>query len=241
MSVVSENHVIDLLPGYVLDVLTDEETNQVVEHLAACPSCQHEYHSLQAVAEDLPLALAQSTPSARVKANLMQAIHARQRTVLPVSQPSFGQKLVGVLRLRLPALGLALILLLALGNALLLRQLSLSQSATTSMKVVALSNTAAAPQAVGTLIMDVKGDFGTLVVDNFAVLDNSQQYQVWLTRDGERVSAGVFSVNPAGYASLQISSPAPLIQYNSIGITIEPYGGSPAPTGAKVMDGNIPR
>ena len=57
---------------------------------------------------------------------------------------------------------------------------------------------------MGTMIMDQKGDYGTLVVDKLAVLDSNQQYQVWLIKDGQRISGGVFSVNHDGYASLEI-------------------------------------
>ena len=34
------NHVIDLIPGYALDCLNEEEKLQVTEHLAQCASCQ---------------------------------------------------------------------------------------------------------------------------------------------------------------------------------------------------------
>jgi anti-sigma-K factor RskA len=107
------------------------------------------------------------------------------------------------------------------------------------MRVIALANTKDSPQAVGTLVTDQKGIYGTLVVDNLARLDSSHQYQVWLTQAGKRISGGVFSVNPDGYASLEILAPLPLIQYDEIGITIEPNGGSPGPTGAKVLGGAI--
>jgi anti-sigma-K factor RskA len=93
---------------------------------------------------------------------------------------------------------------------------------------------------MGTLVMDHQGDYGTLVVDKLAALDPSQQYQVWLLNGGNRTSGGVFSVNPDGYASLEIMAPKALSQYDSVGITVEPFGGSLAPTGLKVLGGTIP-
>jgi anti-sigma-K factor RskA len=241
MSVAFENHVIDMLPAYVLDALTDEETGQVAEHLATCQTCQAELARLQQVADDLPLALVQTAPSARVKDNLMGAIHARQPEVVPSTQPTTWQKLVGFFRMPLPAIGLALVVFLALGNLFLLRQLNLaSQQAKTPMRVVALANTQNSPSAMGTLVIDHQGDYGTLVVDKLAALDPSQQYQVWLLNGGNRTSGGVFSVNPDGYASLEIMAPKALSQYDSVGITVEPFGGSPGPTGLKVLGGPIP-
>jgi len=242
MSMVVDNHVIDWLPAYVLDALTDDETNQVAEHLAECQTCQAELACLQQVADELPLALAQTTPAPDVKVKLMGAILTRQVNPSITSQPiSFGQRLAGLLRMRLPALGLAVVAVLVLGNLLLWRQLTLNnQQTSTTMRVYALANTQNSPGAVGTLIMDPNGKYGTLVVDNLATLDSTKQYQVWLFKGTTRTSGGVFSVNPDGYGSLEILAPQPLVQYDSIGITIEPAGGSPSPIGAKVLGAELP-
>ena len=108
------------------------------------------------------------------------------------------------------------------------------------MHVLALAATSDTPQALGTLVIGQNGDYGSLVVDHLPTLDNDHQYQVWLSRNGERISAGLFSVNYEGYASLELQAPLPLILYDTIGITIEPSGGSPGPTGIKVLGGDIP-
>jgi anti-sigma-K factor RskA len=170
----------------------------------------------------------------------MGAIHSAQMKTRTPDRSPIWQRLESLLRGRLPALGLALIVVMALGNLLLFRQLNLAnQRSTSTMRVITLANTKDSPQAVGTLVTDQKGNYGTLVVDNLARLDSSRQYQVWLTQDGKCISGGVFSVNPDGYASLEILAPLPLIQYDAIGITIEPSGGSLGPTGAKVLGGAI--
>ena len=69
-------------------------------------------------------------------------------------------------------------------------------------------------------------------------LDDAQQYQLWLIRDGERTSGGVFSVSQSGYTAMQVYSREPLASFDAFGITIEPYGGSPGPTGDKVLGGD---
>ena len=241
MSKQVENHIIDLLPDYVLELLPDVEASHVSTHLAACRFCQGEFARLQQVADVLPLALSQTSPSPRVKRNLMGAIHSPQSKTSTSGETISWKNLAGILRMRLPALGMALILVLALSNLLLWRQFnSLNNPANTSMRVIALANTNDAPQAVGTLIMGQNGDYGTLVVDHLPVLDAEQRYQVWLIHDGERISSGLFSVNYEGYGSLELSAPLLLNQYDSIGITIEPRGGSPGPTGAKVLGSDLP-
>jgi anti-sigma-K factor RskA len=241
MSSEEVNHVHDVLPAFVLGILTDEEASHVVEHLAECDTCQTELTRLQQVADDLPLALSQTTPPTMVKEKLMQAIRSTQPEVIPVSQPSFWQRLASPLRTLAPVVGAAIIVVLAVVNLLLWRQLSFSnQQAVIPMQVIALANTQYAPGAQGTLIMNQPGDYGTLVVDKLAALDSGHQYQVWLIKDEQRLSGGLFSVNPEGYASLEIQTAKPLSQYDSVGITIEPFGGSPGPTGSKVLGGSIP-
>lgn len=242
MSADFENHVTDLLPAYVLDILTDEETSLVAEHLTGCQTCHAEYQQLRLVADEIPLALVQTAPPARVKDALMSSIHAHNLKPIPASRTISWQKLADILRLRLPALGVAFILVLSLGNLLLWRQLNqVNSQATSPMRVLALANTNDAPQALGTLVIGQNGDYGSLVVDHLQTLDNGQQYQVWLSRDGECISAGLFSVNYEGYASLELQAPHPLILYDTVSITIEPTGGSPGPTGIKVLRGEIPR
>ena len=241
MSLEDGNHVIESLPDYVLDLLTDAEADHVAKHLLDCQSCQVEYTRMQAITDDLPLALLQTSPPGKVKHNLMTAIHAGKTEAETSLRPSFWQNLAGTFRQRLPAWSLALILVLALGNLLLWRQVNPSSSQSgTPMLIIPLVNTSDAPLASGTLIMDQHGHYGTLVVDQLPALDADHQYQVWLNRPGERLSAGLLTVNYEGYGSLELSAPHALLQYDSLGITLEPFGGSPGPTGDKILGADIP-
>ena len=233
-------HAQEWLPAYALNILAEQETAQVAEHLASCPACRVDLHAYQAAADELPLALVQTAPRPELKNRLMRDIHSRQMKATGAAQPAFWQRWAVFFRRSAPAWGLALIVVLALGNWFLWRRLSqVNGRDITPMRVVALANTKDSPNAVGTLIMNQAGEYGTLVVDHLAALDAGHQYQVWLNRDGQRTSGGVFSVNPEGYASLEIAVPQPLSAYQAIGITIEPAGGSPGPTGAKVLGGVI--
>jgi len=64
------------------------------------------------------------------------------------------------------------------------------------MRIVMLTGTEAAPGVTGTIVISTAGESGTLVVDGLPSLDEARQYQLWLIRDGQRTSGGVFSVNP---------------------------------------------
>ncbi len=136
---------------------------------------------------------------------------------------------------------MALIVVLMVSNLVLLGQVSTLKSAggETALRVINLAGTSNAPQATGVIIMSKNGEQGTLVVDRLPALDPKHQYQLWLNKPGERDSGGVFSVDDAGYASLWVWSRDPLAEYTSFGITVEPAGGSPGPTGQKVLGGSL--
>ena len=104
-----------------------------------------------------------------------------------------------------------------------------------SFDVISLSSTASMPQAKGLIIVSGDGRYGTLVASDMEPLDETQQYQLWLIKDGKRTSGGVFSVSKSGYTALQVYSKEPLGSFDAFGITVEPYGGSPGPTGEKVL------
>ena len=235
-----DGHVAEWLPAYALSILTPEETSRVTEHLATCPACRAELRAYQSTADELPLALAQAAPRPELKDHLMREIRSRKAKSALTTHLTIWQQLAAFLRRSAPAWAMALIVVLALGNLFAWRRLSnLSGRNVIPMRVVALVSTKDSPQAIGTLVMNPSGEYGSLVVDQLAELDTGHQYQIWLIRDGRRISGGVFSVNPDGYASLELYAPLPLIQYQSIGITIEPAGGSPSPTGDKVLGGDL--
>lgn len=241
MSLEGETHVIDWLPSFVLDALTAEEMHQVSQHLALCPTCQVELARYQQVVDELPLAVAQTTPPPELKRKIMQSIHSQQPAsqVQPPSsaaQPTVRQKLASLFPRHLPAYGLALIIILVLGNLIVWRQLNLTtQKSSTPLRVVILANTKYSPGAEGTMVMNPNSQDFALVVDNLASLQPEQQYQIWLIKGAQHISAGVFSVDPNGYASLHIQAPMSLEQFDAIGVSVEPAGGSPQPTGPNVF------
>jgi anti-sigma-K factor RskA len=133
---------------------------------------------------------------------------------------------------------LLLVVLMAAGNVLLLRQVSNLRATAvhpSEMRLIRLKGTDAAPLASGYMIAFPGERDGSLTVDDVPALDAYHQYQVWLIDDGKRTSGGVFSVNDQGYGVLLITAEYPLDSYDGFGITIEPTGGSPGPTGKKVL------
>lgn len=234
----TEDHVLDSLPGYALNCLDEEELVSISEHLAGCETCQAHLHAYQAIVDQLPLALPQAEPPPRLKQQLMARIRPAE------IQPSRWQVFSNFMRRTAPVwgvVGLLLIVLLAAGGLLLWQRLNRLEAVTqpNQMQTIMLAGTQAAPKASGLIVLSLDGRHGTLVVDHLPVLDPAHEYQLWLIRDDRRASGAVFSVNKDGYGSVWVSSPEPLANYSSFGVSIEPAGGSPAPTGSKVLGGSV--
>ena len=135
---------------------------------------------------------------------------------------------------------LVLILLLGASNLFLWGRLSaLERTDQAGLITIHLQGTEAAASASGMLVISQDGEYGTLIVDGLPNLDESQQYQLWLIQDDQRTNGGVFSVSEEGYGTLSVESPKHLISYSQFGITVEPAGGSPGPTGEKVLGGQF--
>ena len=236
-----EGHVYDLLPGYALGCLDASEALQVTEHLESCEHCRVELERYAWVAAELPMALDMSNPPSDLKARILT--RARQSSQPDLQHGSAWRRLWDALRRSAPAWGLAslaLVLILAVSNLLLWQRLGLVENAgRESLRKVALAATDFTPGATGELVISRDGEYGVLVVDGLPGLDDSRQYQLWLIKDGARISGGVFSVNSEGYGVLYINSLSPLASYQAVGVTIEPAGGSPGPTGEKVLGGNL--
>ena len=239
----SSNHVLDLIPGYALDCLGEQEKRQVAEHLEKCASCKIELAAYQRVVGKLHEAAPLAEPPPELKQKILNSV-ARQRAPLQ-NKPAkagwqqFWDRLQGAAPIWAYA-SFALVILLAASNLWMLQRVNrLGAQTPSEFRVVSLVGTDKAPKASGLLVMSHDGNTGTLVVDSLPALDEAYQYQLWLIKDGIRSSGGVFSVSQAGYGALAITSDQPLKVFSAFGITIEPAGGSPGPTGDKVLGGSL--
>lgn len=240
----NNNHVQDLLAAYALGSLDDEEAAQVAEHMAVCSTCLDELRAYQFVTDRLALASPDATPSEGLKQRILDRIQAPRLEPATLPGESWWKQIAGLFRQSAPAWGiasLALVVLLVISNVWWWQRTQREEPMVTpgGMRVVAMAGTNIAPSATGTLVISDDGEYGTLVVDGLPPLDAEHQYQLWLIRDGQRTSGGVFTVNPEGYGALWISSIEPLASFPAFGVTVEPLGGSSGPTGDKVLGGNL--
>lgn len=234
-------HVVEQLAAYALDCLDEGETARVVEHLAGCAHCRRELRSYLEVTGRLALAAPEAAPEAWVKRRVMQRVERARLAQEAAPRRTWWSALAGLFRSAAPAWGLAsmaVIVALAAGNVWLWRQAHPTTPRTAQMMVVAMVPAETAPGAQGRLVISSDGEYGSLVVENLPVPDAAHQYQVWLTQGIDRISGGLFSVNSHGYGVLEILAPQPLMSYSTFSVTLEPLGGSPAPTSDVVLEGS---
>ncbi len=101
--------------------------------------------------------------------------------------------------------------------------------------VLKMKGTSRAPKGDGTFVISQDRKKGVLVASDLPIPDESQQYQLWMKKNGQQVSGGVFSVTPTGYAVVEIHSKESLSNFRSFEITLEPAGGSNLQTGHLYM------
>jgi anti-sigma-K factor RskA len=240
------DHIIEQIPAFALNVLDDHDATTVRHHLVDCDSCQTELRTYELVVDSLPLAAPEASPSPELKDRLLERVALSQvdGTTAAKPYPSLWSRISEALRglstaPRWQPAALIVIIVLVASNLLLWRQVNQPEEYSPGWHQLPLVGSDVAPQATGFITISADGINGTLIVDKLPRLSPEQQYQLWLIQDGERTSGAVFSVDENGYRGIQIESAESLLDYSSFGITIEPAGGSPGPTGERVLGYNL--
>lgn len=240
MSELTHEQIRGLLEAYALDILAEDEAQVVARHLQGCADCRADLAAYRRVTDELAFATPDEALDAALDAALKQRLMARIQTREQETgaQPSAGvwEKIAAALQGWQPV-AVALAILIVLSIALWWQQGRNVQNE--GERQITLTGTDAAPEARGVIQFGADTDRGTLVVEGLPLLAPDRQYQLWLIKDGDRVSGGVFSVTDDGNATITIAAPNPLDDYAAYGITIEPFGGSPGPTGKRVLGYNL--
>ncbi|HJS18493.1 MAG TPA: anti-sigma factor [Anaerolineales bacterium] len=254
-------HIEELLPFYVLDALTDDERELVESYLSEHPEARAQVLDLQRGASAIPYSVSAVEPPRRVKESLMARVasDAAARSGASIAdQPtrrairfedifrvlSFGAATLAILWALVLNAQVAQLRneISALNNQLAAQAQSLDQIITnlpqnnpSNVVTVSLRGTDVQPHAHGQLIADPSEQSAILVITGLSQLEPGSTYQVWLIDGGAPVSAGLLTVDERGQSVLILTSEEDIGSFNSLGISIEPEGGSPQPTGEIVV------
>ena len=246
----------ELIPFYALGALTDEEKELVESYLRENPDARKEADELQSAASKLPFAVESAEPPQRVKAALMKRVRADERGTERKQAERPREKRWANL---FPALSLAVAVFAVvwavglnvqvmrlqekvslLGEALAAQSDSLEEinsklPQASPVVTVSLKGTEVQPQARGELIADEASNSGVLVIAGLSQLEPGKTYQVWLIDASGPKSAGLLTVDSNGQAVLVVTSELTIGEFDALGISIEPEGGSDQPTGEIVV------
>jgi anti-sigma-K factor RskA len=232
------NDAAEALAAYALDALPAAERLSLVEHLAECREHDEELAGYRMVATRLVLTIAKPAQPARLKNSLLEAFDREQTTAssgpvmvgsvpapMPAHRPQAARgkpaRSGGFLAIfRQPALayGIAAALLIAV-LGLAVWNINLQDDGGGVM------TTAAAGPGMSLNVTYYK-DEQVAVFDMTMPSPNAGQvYQAWMIADGKPVSLGLLAGNSGRQAFAADMSGA-----NAVAISLEPEGGSAAPT-----------
>jgi anti-sigma factor RsiW len=222
-------HEIHALSGaYAVDALDDLERARFEEHLSACAECQAEVASLQDATLSLS-ALAEVAPPESVRANLFAEI----KKVRPL--PPVVARIEARRPRRWKNLVAAAAVLGVVGGGAYVVQDVVSDSSTSQRDPAAEVLRAADVKHVNaelgngatvTVSWSATVDKAVLVTRDLPPAPKGSVYQLWLLKDGRMVDAGLMP--KSGDQTVVFHGEAN--DATGAGITIEPSGGSEAPT-----------
>ncbi len=214
-------------------------------HLSGCADCRRVAGEYMAAAARLPLALEPALPSPELRGRLMRAVYAeaeqaglRRANARPATWWRRLWEGVPASRGMTVAAGAAAVALIGLSAWAVAGR----QNGSPAQVAVALAAGQAAPQAHAQLTYQRGSGEAVLTATGLpsptSIATRAAVYEVWLIRpDGTAVPAAYLTQGPDGTWSAAIR--ADITAYTAVAATPEPAGGSPAPTGAKVIQGSL--
>lgn len=224
-----------LAGAYAIDALDPTERRDFERHLAVCQACRDEVRELRATAALLGSAVAENPPADLKSAVMAEIDRTRQLGPMVVPVDELGWR--GFLqRLAVPVA--AVLIMAVVGLGLLVRDLysRIDQVERGSSEIVAVL---ASPDARFVEVRDPQGVAGRLVYSpstgravllahGLGPVPEDRTYQLWVIGEQGPTPAGIF--RPTGEVAAALVH-GDVRAGHAIGVTIEPAGGSPQPTG----------
>lgn len=230
----------DDLPAYALGSLDPADQAALEAHLRDCPECQSLLAEYEEIVELYALAAPVESPP---DGALDRLLDRARSTSQPVDLDSPARDDRRSLYLWGGFAAMAALLLVMLGWNIWL-QFGADDGYTLDSGnialVVPLEGSENADTATAHLVMDYSWEDGALIASGLPALGPERDYQLWFVRsDGTRVSGAVFHPDDSGQITVRIDVPDNLRSVERVGVTEEPAGGSPGPTGNNVLLGEF--
>lgn len=245
-------HVDDLVDAYALGALEPAEVDEVERHLETCPRCRALAQEARRTAEQLWRAAPPVTPPVSLRGRLMARIaqeKAASASAPPAATPTAGQASDTTPEAEpepspAPARGPLSRLAQALRGepapqARMASDLLRDLLADPQSVIWPVAGTADAPQASARFVVSRNRRDGVIITNGLGRPGTGKAYQVWLLRGGQPLPNALFMVNRTGIGASVVHADGAWSDFDTIAITPEPVGGSPAPTGPIVLAGAL--
>lgn len=244
-----------LLPAYVIGATTPEEAEQVERLLPLCPELANDYKLYAALTEGLTARVDVVEPPTHLRQSFLDRVAAEERAKdIPQQKPPLTLTPIDSRsRVAWGAVAAVVVLLLAANAYSLLRVNAVEQELQSledeKRTVITLLNaerlqrislqSTTNTETLARVFWNPETLNGTFYTDRFPTLDEAHTYQVWLIQGDEPISVGTFDVDDTGEGLLTFTPGADLQSFAAIAISVEPTGGSPAPTTDPMALGEI--
>lgn len=221
----------ELAAGYVLGSLTPEQREEVELHLETCGEHSLLMREMRATVAVLPNAVPDHEPPFNLKARIMAAARAdldaetapaTAPAPVAVSRKSYGWHLPVPFGVAAAAVALIVAGLLAWNLILQFSQPDDSEAFVRYMGT----------EEIHAFVYYVE-DVGVITASGMTPLPDNRTYQAWGVIDGKPVSLGLLKIDDDGEGYVLLDQH--VTENDPVFITIENAGGSPTPSGAKVI------
>lgn len=242
----NREELLELIPAYALDALEDDERTMLEALLENDIEAQKLLADYEVISSILPLATPVHAAPSHLKSDLQERLAKRQKAnkIIKAAPSSAKKSLSSQYRLFISSAAALIVMFLGIfayikqnpeatrePKGLILYNEILAQSNYQKYEVTPTG----AKNATGELVVSTDGSEAVLVIAQLPDLQEGQRYQLWLAREGNIESGGLYYW-PTGQGPYYVVVPLdqPFREYIRFGMSIEPEAGSPlvnAPSG----------
>jgi anti-sigma-K factor RskA len=209
----SHEELLDLVAVYALGAVSADEGRFISAHLAVCNECRREFDALRPTADAIALSVddrLDAVDCPRIKSRLLKAVLAdapRQRT----QRQSRAATIIAAL---------------AIAAAVVLGFFALDQQRRIGDLQLAGAHQYTVPD--GEILKT--SERVIIVMRTLPALPSNRVYQAWTLAPGAKTVAPSITFLPDEHGYVIVSLPQPVAKISAIAVSVEPFGGSPAPT-----------